>query len=120
MTGSAVLTVELLVAPGQWAPVGEVGPQDPPGSVSSDEPGGSRRIYLFGWRNGAADPAVWEPTAGVDVGQLLRVVTSFDMSVLSDLAAPFELTISRAGAGPRHLRFALRESNVTGEDAGRG
>lgn len=88
---------------GKAIPIGEVADFLPPGSVSSDEPDGTRRIYVFGWYDD--DLGVWESHLGIDVQtDAVRNVISADLEKVSDLTEPYDLTIYRNGQ-PRHLRI---------------
>lgn len=80
-----------------------------PGSISSDEPNSSRRLFVFGWRG--EECGVWEADSGVDAATLTsREIYTLGFTKLSDLGEPYEVTIHRVGRGPRQLRF----TRVTG------
>lgn len=98
--------LEILNADGEWVTAGSVSIDEPPGSISSELPGGTRHVYLFGWHVGEC--GVWQSMNGIDVGNsAVRRVVSTELSVLSHLHEPFELTTYRQGQ-PRHLRFTRR------------
>lgn len=85
-----------------------VTPDSRPGSASSDEPSGRRRMFLFGWRDGQL--GVWESIAGTDHADpgdaaLRHVTAAFGLARLSDLAEPYELTLHRPGRPPVRVRL---------------
>jgi hypothetical protein len=101
-----IVRMEMLSPGGQGATVSKLSIDEPMGSITSHEPDGSRRVYLFGFRDD--EPGVWTPKV-VGIGlenDLVRQVTAVGgLEQLSDLAEPFELTIYVRGV-PRQMRFA--------------
>lgn len=87
--------------------VGSLSIDEPPGSMSDEPPGGSRRVLIFGWVD--ERPGVWE-SAGIDVANsAVREIHSVKLTQLSDLSEPFELLVYppfiRKGDPPLRIRF---------------
>lgn len=86
-------------------PMGSISDAEPPGSLSSHEPDGSRQVYLFGWHNG--ERGLWRSEGGYDIEtKAVRQVGTLGLEKLSDLTAPYELSIYFYGKPePMTVRF---------------
>lgn len=83
--------------------LGEVTPDTPPGSMSSQEPE-KRRVFIFGFMDGEA--GVWESEVGLDVETPeTRQVFSAGLTRLSDLSEPYEQDFYRNGTNVGTIRF---------------
>lgn len=92
-----------------WKRFGQsLGPGDPPGSLSSNEPDG-RQVYLFGYHDGA--PGVWHSVSGVDIEDpRTRRVFSAGLVRFADLAAgPHEMPIIHPSGDCLLVRFRLKD-----------
>lgn len=97
------LVVEFLVD-GHWQPLGTLGPNDPPASMSSQED--DRKIIMFGWYEG--EVGVWGSRGGIDIEQGEgRLITALGFTHLSDLSEPYERTLVNAKRGPIQCRWRL-------------
>lgn len=92
--------------PTGWSQLAQLGPDAPPGSVSSESPAG-REIYLFGFVEGT--PGVWRSVFGTDVAEgSHRTIYSIELELLADLrSGPHELPVHQANVGDITLRFSL-------------
>lgn len=89
----------------RWMPAGSVDEYAPPGSLSSAEPAG-RQVYVFGFIDGTA--GVWRSIGGADIETpAARAIISAALVVLSDLAQPCELNITRRDGGALRVRLSL-------------
>lgn len=81
-----------------------LGPEDPPGSLSAWR-GRDRQVYVFGYDAGRA--GVWE-SRGFDVERgLLREVYALELTLLSDLSTPYELTLTMASGNRLAILWQL-------------
>lgn len=90
-----------------WGQICGVADVEPPGSLSSDGPGG-RQVYLFGWLPSGEGPGVWRSTGGVDVANpSVRVVATTGLERLADLSeGPYTHDVQRS-SGRIEVRFRL-------------
>lgn len=95
---------------GEWRTIGSVSELEPPGSISSEEPGG-RQVYSFGWLLGSG-PGVWRSVAGADLeNEAVRLVVSTGYEIVAELTDwPCELSWWRWGEG-HPVRFRVGEVN---------
>lgn len=97
-----------------WEVVGEMlGPDDPPGSISSNgNLGVECDVYVFGWLDDAG-PGVWCTPGGADRGPM-RGTLYIDLDQVADLTEkPYEFTRIVGGTNATiEVRIALRQVTV--------
>lgn len=114
MTGDLIPTVILALRhEDRSMKIGSVADVEPLASISSNELDGTRRVYLFGWRDG--QHGVWESTSGLDQATpAVRRIISIreDLQQLSALDEPYDLIIYR-NEQPVRIRLAATFESPT-------
>lgn len=93
----------------EWLKIGDVKPNDPPGSFSQNRPDGSRELYLFECAEDNSQSTIYRSPFGIDteIGNLRAVLndrTEWEvMKVLRKDDEPFRITIKTDNSPQRRV-----------------
>ena len=94
----------------QWAKIGDIKPNDRPGSISDNTPQG-RQVYLFSCKKDDSGSIIYRSKFGMDVdlsdtARLINNLTGFETVKELTRGQSFEITVKTdRSPEPRKIRF---------------